>query len=169
MPRAWISARGEVSRVSASSWPPGFRSSPRFFCRPNTQVVKTINRLAPDPEWSGDRSRHECRSRAHIDPLAIIATASSLDVVIHFPEDELSAAWAAQPNAELAERVFGINYYSCQDRIRSSDCPGREATFDPSLWVRRTADKTGPGHEKLWTLETFTAVASLWTSLLLSR
>ena len=81
-------------------------------------------------------------------PLAIIATASSLDVVIHFPEDELSAAWAAQPNAELAERVFGINYYSCQDRIRTSDCPGREATFDPALWVRRTADKTGPGQ---WT------------------
>ena len=82
--------------------------------------------------------------------LAILAAAAalSLDVVVHFPEDELSLAWAAQPNPELADRLFGLNLYSCQDRIRTRDCPGREATFDPALWVRRTADKTGPGE---WT------------------
>ncbi len=79
---------------------------------------------------------------------AASAAAASLDVVVHFPEDELSTAWAAQPDAALADRLFGLNLYSCQDRIRTRDCPGREATFDPALWVRRTADKTGPGQ---WT------------------
>jgi hypothetical protein len=50
--------------------------------------------------------------------LAATAIGKELTVTIHFPESELSEVWHKQPDAEEADKIFGLNYYSCQDRIR---------------------------------------------------
>ena len=57
------------------------------------------------------------------------SAASTIKVTIKYPETKLDASFFT----DKEKRVFGINWYSCQDQLPSTcmtgQCPGGEALF----------------------------------------
>jgi hypothetical protein len=63
--------------------------------------------------------------------------AATIDVTIHFSESSLNNNWFTATE----DRVFGVNFFSCQSEINTPRCPGGQALFVDDLWVRED-DKT---------------------------
>eukprot|EP00854_Cymbomonas_tetramitiformis_P022561 gene22561-27233_t len=61
----------------------------------------------------------------------LLVHGATIELEIRFSESSLEDSFFTSEE----DRVFGVNWYTCQSEIRSAACPGGQATWRPEYWV----------------------------------